>query len=131
MENAAPHFRTPQPHHPWASEQGDPPNLTNSWAREEHDRNARSTGLIPQKRKPRKQNSTKLWKQPPVIILNSQFFIIYSVPVAKNHQRCLALQFSFTYIFNYINHGYNAAVLTPQRPMLPSYRNQSVDLLSI
>ena len=51
MENAAPHFRTPQPHHPWASEQGDPPNLTNSWAREEHDRNARSTGLIPPKTK--------------------------------------------------------------------------------
>ena len=38
---------------------------------------------------------------------------IYSVPVTKNHQnirsRCLAHEFSSTYIFNNINHDYRAA----------------------
>ena len=40
---------------------------------------------------------------------------IYSVPVTKNHRniqsRCLVHKFSFTYIFNNINHGYRAAIL--------------------
>ena len=40
---------------------------------------------------------------------------IYSVFVTKNHQkiesRCLVHEFSFTDIFNDINHGYRAAIL--------------------
>ena len=40
---------------------------------------------------------------------------IYSVPVTKNHRnirsRCLVHEFSFTDIFNDINHGYRAAIL--------------------
>ena len=40
---------------------------------------------------------------------------IYSVLVTKNHQkirsRCLVHEFSFTDIFNDINHGYRAAIL--------------------
>ena len=40
---------------------------------------------------------------------------IYSVPVSKNHRnirsRCLVHEFSFTDIFNDINHGYRAAIL--------------------
>ena len=40
---------------------------------------------------------------------------IYSVPVSKNHQnmqsRCLVYKFSFTDIFNNINHGYRAVIL--------------------
>ena len=40
---------------------------------------------------------------------------IYSLLVAKNHQkirwRCLVQEFSFTDIFNDINHGYKAALL--------------------
>ena len=40
---------------------------------------------------------------------------IYSLLVAKNHQkirsRCLVHEFSFTDIFNDINHGYKAALL--------------------
>ena len=40
---------------------------------------------------------------------------IYYVPVTKNHQnilsRCLVHEFSFTDIFNDINHGYRAAIL--------------------
>ena len=40
---------------------------------------------------------------------------VYSVLVAKNHQkirsRCLVHEFSFTDIFNDINHGYRAAIL--------------------
>ena len=40
---------------------------------------------------------------------------IFSVLVAKNLQkirlRCLVHEFSFTDIFNYINHGYKAAIL--------------------
>ena len=40
---------------------------------------------------------------------------IYSVPVTKNHQniqsRCLVHKFTYTDIFNDINHGYRAAIL--------------------
>ena len=40
---------------------------------------------------------------------------IYSVSVSKNHRniqsRCLVHEFSFTDIFNDINHGYRAAIL--------------------
>ena len=40
---------------------------------------------------------------------------IYSVPVTKNHRkirsRCLVHEFSFTDIFNNINHGHQAALL--------------------
>ena len=40
---------------------------------------------------------------------------IYSVPVSKNHRnirsRCLVHEFSFTDIFNDINHGYRGAIL--------------------
>ena len=40
---------------------------------------------------------------------------IYSVPVTKNHwniqSRCLVHEFTFTDIFNDINHGYRAAIL--------------------
>ena len=39
----------------------------------------------------------------------------FSVLGAKNHQkirsRCLVQEFSFTVFFNYINHGYRAAIL--------------------
>ena len=69
------------------------------------------------KRKLCLQNLTKEWKQPPVVILQQANFLqyVYSMLVDKNHQkirsRCLAHEFSFTDIFNDINHGYKAALL--------------------
>ena len=55
------------------------------------------------------QNLTKEWKQPPVTGEFLQY--IYSMVADKTHQkmrsRCLAHEFSFTDIFNDINHGYN------------------------
>ena len=51
---------------------------------------------------------------------------IYSVPVTKNHRnirsRCLIHEFSFTDIFNDINHGHRAATLkTKFLWLLPFY----------
>ena len=51
---------------------------------------------------------------------------IYSLPVTRNHQnirsRCLIQEFSFTEIFNNINHGYRAAILKKMSLwMLPFY----------
>ena len=51
---------------------------------------------------------------------------ISSVPVTKNHwnirSRCLLYEFSFTDIFNDINHGYRAAILTKKiLRLLPFY----------
>ena len=44
---------------------------------------------------------------------------IYSVPVSNNHRnirsRCLVHEFSFTDIFNVINHGYRAAILKKKK----------------
>ena len=70
-------------------------------------------GLVSEKRNLCLQNLTKEWKQPPVTGEFLQY--IYSMVVDKNHQkirsRCLAHEFSFTDIFNDINHGYKGALL--------------------
>ena len=58
----------------------------------------------------------KEWKQPTVVIMQQVFFLqcIYSVLVAKNHpkirSRCLVYEFSFTNVFNDINHDYRAVI---------------------
>ena len=112
-----PHFRTPQPHQPRAPKQDDPPPTHPKpdelggprRARPQclrHGANSAKSESLASRTQP-KGGSSHLQ-----LFWNSQVFIINSVPVAKNHQRCLPLQFSFTYIFNYINHGYNAAALT-------------------
>ena len=68
-------------------------------------------GQLLKKRKFCTQNLTKERKQPPVVIL----LYIFSAPMNKNHRnirsRCLVHEYSFTDIFNDINHGYRAAVL--------------------
>ena len=77
----------------------------------------RGTKLISEKKKFCKPNLTKEQKQSPMTTSQQTIFLpcIYSVLVPKNPQkfrlRCLVQEFSFTDIFNDINHGYRAAIL--------------------
>ena len=70
-------------------------------------------GWLLRKRELCMYNLTKERKQPPVVTLQQAIF--YSVLVAKKYQkirsRCLVHEFSFTDIFNDINHDYRAAIL--------------------